>query len=107
MGFGKKRTICVIGRKEDESVYQTQVYQKRIARAFNKKVRPNKIKEGDLVLKQSRSLAIDPRGKFKLNWEGPFLVKKILRNGATQLTDLEGNEFKEPINLDRLKKYFA
>ena len=99
--------MALLDEKRLRTLYQTQVYQKRIARAFNKKVRPNKIKEGDLVLKQSRSLAIDPRGKFKLNWEGPFLVKKILRNGATQLTDLEGNEFKEPINLDRLKKYFA
>ena len=50
---------------------------------------------------------MDPRGKFKPNWAGPFLVKKILRNGAARLTDLEGNEFKEPINIDRLKKYFA
>ena len=78
-----------------------------IDRAFNKKVRPNKIKERDLVLKQSRPLAMDPRGKFRPNWEGPFLVKKILRNGATRLTDLEGNEYKEPINIDMLKKYFA
>ena len=99
--------LALLDEKRMRALYQTQLYQKRIARAFNKKVRPNKIKEGDLVLKQSRPLAIDPRGKFRPNWEGLFLVKKILRNRATRLTDLEENEFKEPINIDRLKKYFA
>ena len=60
-----------------------------------------------MVLKQSRPLAMDPRGKFRPNWEKPFLVKKIWRNGAIRLTGLERNEFKEPININRLKKYFA
>ena len=48
----------------------------------------------------------DPRGKFKPNWKGPYLVKKLFSRGAAILSDLEGNEFKEPINLDKLKKYF-
>ena len=99
--------LALLDEKRMRALYQTQLYQKRVARAFNKKVRPSKIKEGDLVLKQSRPLAMDPRGKFRPNWEGPFLVKKIWQNGAARLTDLEGNEFKEPINIDRLKKYFA
>ena len=48
----------------------------------------------------------DPRGKFKPNWEGPYLVKKLFTKGAVIISDLEGNEFREPINLDKLKKYF-
>ena len=99
--------LAILDEKMMKALYQTQLYQKRIARAFNKKVRPSRIKEGDLVLKQSRPLEMDPRGKFRPNWERPFLVKKIWWNGAARLTNLEGNEFKEPINVDRLKKYFA
>ena len=99
--------LALFDEKRMRALYQTQLYHKMVARAFNKKVRPSKIKEGDLVLKQSRPLTMDLRGKFRPNWEGPFLVKKIWRNGAARLTDLEGNEFKEPINIDRLKKYFA
>ena len=82
------------------------MYLNRIARAYNKKIKPGKIKEGDLVLKLTRPIMIDSRDKFKPNWKGPYLVKKLFSKGAAILSDLEENEFKEPINLDKLKKYF-
>ena len=37
----------------------------RVARAFNKKVKPRNLKEGGLVLKVLRDEAFDPRGKVK------------------------------------------
>ena len=82
------------------------MYQKRITWAYNRKIKPGKIKKGDLELKLTRPIMTDPQGKFKPNWEGPYLVKKLFSKGATIISDLEGNEFKEPINLDKLKKYF-
>ena len=87
-------------------MYHSQLYQKRIARAYNRKIKSVKIKEGDLVLKLTRPIMTDPRGKFKPSWEGPYLVNKLFSKGAAILSDLEGNEFKEPINLEKLKKYF-
>ena len=48
----------------------------------------------------------DPRGKFRLNWEGPYLVKAVFPKRAAKISDLEGNEFTEPVNLDRLKKHY-
>ena len=87
-------------------MYHSQLYQKRIARVYNKKIKPRNIKEGDLVLKLTKPIMTDLRGKFKLNWEGPYLVKKLFSKGATILSDLEENEFRELINLDKLKKYF-
>ena len=89
-----------------KAMYHSQLYQKRITRAYNKKIKPGKIKEGDLVLKLTRPIMIDLRGKFKLNWKGPYLVKKLFSKGAAILSNLEGNEFREPINMDKLKKYF-
>ena len=59
-----------------------------------------------MVLKQSRAIVFDPRGKFRPNGEGPYLVKIVLPKKAVRISDLEGNEFIEPINLDRLKKYY-
>ena len=55
------------------------------------------------MLKLTRPIMIDPRGKFESNWEGLYLVKKLFSRGTTILSDLEGNEFREPINLDKLK----
>ena len=89
-----------------DALFYTQIYQRMIARAFNKKVKPGKIKAGDMVLKQSKAIVFDPRGKFRPNWEGPYLVKTILSKGVTRISDLEGNEFTKQINLDHLKKYY-
>ena len=59
-----------------------------------------------MVLKLTRSIMTNPRGKFKPNWEGPYHPKKLFSKGAAILSDLEGNEFREPINMDKIKKYF-
>ena len=98
--------LVLIDEKWLKAMYHSQLYQKRIARAYNKKIKPGMIKEGDLVLKHTKTLLTDPRGKFKPNWEGPYLVKKVFSKGTLILTDLEGNEFRNPINMDKLKKYF-
>ena len=98
--------LVSLDKKRMDTLFHTQIYQRRIARAFNKKVKPRKIKASDMVLKQSRAIVFDPRGKFRPNWEGPYLVRTILPKGATKISDLEENEFTEPVNLDRLKKYY-
>ena len=81
------------------------MYQKRIARAFNKKVKPRNLKEGDLVLKMLRDETFDPRGKMKPKWSRPFIIKKIMFGGAIRIIDLDGEEMLHPINIDRLRKY--
>ena len=82
-----------LDEKRMDTLFHTQIYQRRIARAFNKKFKPRKINAGDMVLKQSRAIVFDPRGKFRPNWEGPYLFKTILPKGAAKISDLEGNEF--------------
>ena len=98
--------LVSLDEKRMDALFHTQIYQRRIVRAFNKKVKPGKIKAGDMVLKQSRAIVFDPRGKFRPNWEGPYLVKVVLPKKAAKISYLEENEFTEPVNLDRLKKYY-
>ena len=78
---------------------------KRIVRAFNKKVKPRNLKEGDLVLKVLRDDTFDLRRKMKPKWSRPFIIKKIMSGGAIRITDLDGEEMLCPINMDRLQKY--
>ena len=70
-----------------------------------KKVKPRNLKVGDLVLKVLRDEIFDPRGKMKLGWSRPFIIKKIMSGGATRITDLDGEEMLRPINMDRLWRY--
>ena len=40
-----------LDEKRMGALFHTQIYHRRIVRAFNKKVKPGKIKAGDMVLK--------------------------------------------------------
>ena len=46
--------LDLIDERKAKAQYHAQGYQKRIAKAFNKKVKPRNLKEGDLVLKLLR-----------------------------------------------------
>ena len=82
-----------------------QGYQKRIAKAFNKKVKSRNLKVGDLVLKELRGEISDPRGKMKPRWSEPFFIMEIVSNGSVKITDLDREEMFQPINRDRPQKY--
>ena len=106
-GISIYEELALMDEKRLRAAFNMQLYQRKISQAFNKKVKIIKIREVDLVLKQARSVPFDPRGKFKTNWEGLYIVKKILQKDGVRLSDLKGNEFIEPVNLDRLKKYYV
>jgi hypothetical protein len=76
-----------------------------MARAFNKTIKPRNLKEGDLVLKELRAPVFNPRGKFKPNWAGPYVINTIFL-GVAKLMDMDGEELFQPVNLDRLRKYY-
>ena len=75
--------------------------------AFRKRVKLRKFQKGDLVLKVLRGLINDPRGKFRPTWSEPYVIRDFTRDGASWLTDLDGNPFTEPVNMDQLKKFYA
>ena len=54
-----------------------QAYQRKMTRAFRKRVKPKKFQKGDLVLKVLRGLIGDPRGKVRPNWSGPYVIQDL------------------------------
>ena len=84
-----------------------QLYQRRISKAYDKKVKPREFIEGDIVLKKIPENRGDPKGKFSTNYEGPFIVKKAFSGGALILTYMDGPELPHPVNSDLVKKFYA
>ena len=82
--------LALIDEKRARAQYNAQGYQKRIARAFNRKVKLRNLKEEDLVLMVLRDETFDPRGKMKPRWFGPFIIKKIMFGVVTRITNLDG-----------------
>jgi len=62
-----------------------ELYQARISKAFNKKVKEKIFHTGDLVLAVKRPMVMTykTKGKFQPKWEGPFMVETVYSNGAT------------------------
>ena len=99
--------LALLDERRLKAMEHNQAYQQRMARAFNKRIKPRDINVGDLVLQEHKPSIFNPLGKWGPKWVGPYIVRKILSGGAVILMDLDGNEFIKPVNLDRLKKYFA
>lgn len=104
---GRFEQLNLIEEQRMKALHHTQGYQRRIAKAFHKKVKIRHVQQGDLVLKENRAPLHDPRGKFKPNWGGPYVVKEVLPGKAIKLTDLDGNDFPEYKNLNQIKRYYA
>ena len=83
-----------------------QAYQRKMAHAFKKRVKPRPLQRGDLVLRILRGLVGDPGEKFRLTWSGPYIIRELTPEGASWLTDMDGNQFSKPTNVDQLKKYY-
>uniref|UniRef100_A0A2N9GJ26 Integrase catalytic domain-containing protein n=1 Tax=Fagus sylvatica TaxID=28930 RepID=A0A2N9GJ26_FAGSY len=81
---------------------QTQLEEAEWAQAT---ARPRTFQPGDLVLKKRNMALSDPRGKFAPSYEGPYVVKKAFSGGAIILADMDGEEFRSPINSDSVIKY--
>ena len=98
--------LSLIDEKRLTSVCHGQLYQKRMARAYNKKVRPRHFEEGQLVLRGILPHHAETKGKFFPNWKGPFVVKRALPNGALCLADIEGKVTETVVNVDVVKRYY-
>ena len=90
-----------------KAICHGQLYQKRMMRAHDKKIRPIHFQKGELVLKRIPQNRQDPREKWSSNWEGPYVVKKVFSRRALILTKMDGKKFPGPINADIAKKYYA
>jgi len=78
-----------------------------VKNAFDKKVCSRKFSEGDLILKKVSQAQKDHRGKWALNYEGPFVVKKAFLGRALLLASMDDEELPSPMNFDIVKRYYA
>ena len=80
------------------------MYQTRISKAFNKKVKERIFQTGDLVLAVRRPMVHKTKGKFQPR-ERPFMVETIYSNGAYRPVNPNGDTLMMPINGKFLKYY--
>jgi len=99
--------LNLIDERRLAAICHHQLYQSRIAKAYNKKVKPRVFEEGDLVLRKISLTSGEDQSKWAPNYEGPYVVKKAFSGGALILTNMDERDLPRPVNSDVVKKYYA
>ncbi|XP_015167183.1 uncharacterized protein [Solanum tuberosum] len=79
--------LTLIDEKRMVVVCHGHLYRQRMIRAFHKKD--------------------EYKGKFAPNWQGPYMVRKVLSGGALILSEMDGTEWPKLINSDAVKRYYV
>ncbi|XP_026415785.1 uncharacterized protein LOC113311147 [Papaver somniferum] len=74
-------------------------YHQRLSREYNKRVKPRSFVPGELVLREIPPYQKGSGGKLDSTWEGPYIVKRVVGNGAYELADCEGKDTNEEGNI--------
>jgi hypothetical protein len=72
--------VDLLEEAREQALARSELYQQLLRRYHSQKIRPLAFREGDLVLRLVQST----KGLHKLSspWEGPFIVSRVLGNGA-------------------------
>ena len=84
--------LTLIDKKWLVTICHRQLYQQRIARVYNKKVRPIKFEIEQLIVRRILPPHEEAKGKLAPNWKGPYIVTRVLQKGALYLGRIEGND---------------
>ena len=82
--------LDLLEEKQEQALKHAEDYQRKTARYYDRKVRPNSFKPGDLVLKKMPSKKDPTHGKLGHNWEGPYIVSRVIRLGNYEFQTEEG-----------------
>ena len=83
------------------------LYQERITRYYNSRVKLKHFNPEDMVLQKVSQATKDPnKGKLGPNWEGLYKVVHYSRKGSYYLEDTKGKPLPRLWNVKHLKKYY-
>ena len=78
--------LDLLDEKGDQVQKRTEDYQRKTTRYYDQKFKPRNYKPGDLVLKKLMPARKNPtHGKLGPNWEGPYIVSRVIRPGNYEL----------------------
>ena len=82
--------------------------QKRVVeKHYNSKVKARRFTEGGLILRKVfQNTQVHGAGVLGPNWEGPYRVRQVIRDGTYRLEEMDGTEIKHPWNAEHLRQYF-
>ena len=96
--------VDLLEEEREMALIRSAVYQQNLRRFHARNIRSRTFHEGDLVLR------VDQQRPHKLApaWEGPFIISKVLNNGAYRLYNIKkGTDEPRAWNADLLRRFYA
>ena len=98
--------LNLLEEKREQALKRAEDYQRKAARYYDRKVRPNSFKPGDLILKKLLPARKDPtHGKLGPNWEGPYIVSRVICPSNYELQIEEGKTLQHSWNAEHLSAF--
>uniref|UniRef100_A0A2N9FNL1 Integrase catalytic domain-containing protein n=1 Tax=Fagus sylvatica TaxID=28930 RepID=A0A2N9FNL1_FAGSY len=98
--------LDLLDETRDKAARRITLYQEKMAKYYNTKVKLRRFEIGDWVLRKITQATKDPsQGKLGPNWEGPYKVMQYYRRGTYHLEDRHGKKLPHPWNAEHLKKH--
>ncbi|XP_015057534.1 uncharacterized protein LOC107003763 [Solanum pennellii] len=98
--------LTLIDEKRMVVVCHGQLYRQRMIQAFHKRVKAIIFEIGRLVLKHIFPHQEEYKGKYAPNWQGPYMVQKVLSGGALVLSEMDSTAWPKSINSDAITRYY-
>ena len=99
--------LDLLEEKCEHVLKRMEDYHKKTTRYYDQRVKPMSYKPGDLVLKKLLPARKDrTHGKLGPNWEGPYIVSRIIRPGNYELQTEEGKTLPHSWNAKHLKRFY-
>ncbi|GKU85393.1 hypothetical protein SLEP1_g72 [Rubroshorea leprosula] len=103
-----RENLDVLDEVREEARLRTLAYKQKLANSYNRRVRPQTFRVGDLVLRKAGLTSFETHfGKLAPNWEGPYVVAEVPYPGAYILVDAGGKRILRVWNVNNLKKFYS
>jgi transposase InsO family protein len=96
--------VDILEKERLNVVIQSARYQQTLRRYHDKVIRHRSFTVADLVLR--RILTGEGWHKLSPLWEGPFIVAEVTRPGSYRLTQMDGTEIGNSLNIEHLRKFY-
>ena len=99
--------LDLLEEKREQALKRAKDYQRKTTRYYDRKIKLNSFKPGGLVLKILLLARKDPtHSKLGFNWEGPYIVSRVIRLSNYELQIEEGKTLQHSWNAEHLKRFY-
>ncbi|VFR00879.1 unnamed protein product [Cuscuta campestris] len=95
-----------VEERRDEARIRAENYHRQVKSYFDSKVKPRAFQVGDYVLRKREKSQPTKGGKLAKKYEGPYIIKAVVRPGTYKLVTPKGKEIDRTWNVEHLVKFY-